>query len=77
MPTTPRDGCVLGSHYLARYKEDLITLATGHYTGTANTTLTQWKRRRKLLLLAPQYIAVDPLSVIFSMIVDCCLALFC
>jgi hypothetical protein len=30
----------------------------------------------ELLLLAPQYIAVDPLSVIFSMIVDCCLALF-
>ena len=30
-----------------------------------------------MLLLAHQYIAVDPLSVIFSMIVDCCLALFC
>ena len=23
---------LLGSNYLARYKEDLITLATGHYT---------------------------------------------
>ena len=36
---------LLGSHCHARYTEELITLATGHCTGTANTTLTQWKRR--------------------------------
>ena len=30
----------------------------------------------ELLLLAPDYLTVGPLCVIFSMIVDCCLALF-
>ena len=30
----------------------------------------------ELLLLAPDYLAVGPLSVIYSMILECCLALF-
>ena len=36
---------LLGSYCHARYTEDLITLATGHCTETANTTVTQGKRR--------------------------------